>query len=733
MKIPLSEKSFRFRRSSVRTGLLLVIVAALILEASSLFQNYFSQQGIKAEATLRAQSQMEATRLKILDIIDQTESTLRNQVWITQWALAYPDSLQAITRRIVSDNPIIIGSTAAVVPGYYKDRPLFSPYSWQVTDEASVQQKSLATEAYDYPSQEWFTKPLELGHGYWSEPYVDTGGGEMLMTTYSLPIRDESGQIAVVLTADISLDWLTDAVGNVDIYPSAFSVLLSRTGRFMICPVDAYVMEKSIDDVEELLKDADAARVISHELLAGNAGNGKIKLYGREFFVYFAPIERTGWAMSVLIPSFEVFGQIRKTSLWVSLFQLFGLLMLALIIRGSYKSQEKYQALSDTKDRMENELQIARGIQMSMLPKTFPPFPERGDVDLCADIVPAKEVGGDLYDFFIREGKLYFCIADVSGKGVPAALVMATTRSLFRTLSAHEKSPQRIVTAINESMSDMNESNMFVTLFCAVMNLATGHLRYCNAGHNAPVLIAAGGKDFLPTASNIAIGVLPGMSFQEQETDLHCGDTLFLYTDGLTEAENESHALFGEARMIAALDGERNAQAQLEAVKRAVHAFVGEANQSDDLTMLCIRYLNPENSNTMERHLILHNDIKQIPQLAEFVETIADEMRMDPGLAMSLNLALEEAVTNVIMYAYPEGSDGLVDIEAILREASVDFIITDSGKAFDPTAAPEADISLGVEDRPIGGLGIYLVRNIMDSVSYERADGKNILSMTKKI
>ena len=141
----------------------------------------------------------------------------------------------------------------------------------------------------------------------------------------------------------------------------------------------------------------------------------------------------------------------------------------------------------------------------------------------------------------------------------------------------------------------------------------------------------------------------------------------------------------------------------------------------------------PVKSPTMERHLILHNDIKKIPQLADFVETIADETHLDPGLAMSLNLALEEAVTNVILYAYPEGSDGLVDIEAILREDSLEFIITDSGKAFDPTAAPEADVTLSAEERPIGGLGIFLVRNIMDEVRYKRADGKNILSMTKKI
>jgi sigma-B regulation protein RsbU (phosphoserine phosphatase) len=185
--------------------------------------------------------------------------------------------------------------------------------------------------------------------------------------------------------------------------------------------------------------------------------------------------------------------------------------------------------------------------------------------------------------------------------------------------------------------------------------------------------------------------------------------------------------------MMDVLRTRRNAQDNLEAMQKAVADFVGDADPSDDLTMLFIHYLNNMQPDETERHLILHNDIQQIPQLAEFIETIADEINLDQGLAMSLNLALEEAVTNVILYAYPKGSDGRVDVEAIISKDKLKFIISDSGKEFDPTAAPEADVTLGVEDRPIGGLGIYLVRKIMDSVSYERTDGKNVLSMIKKL
>ena len=409
-----------------------------------------------------------------------------------------------------------------------------------------------------------------------------------------------------------------------------------------------------------------------------------------------------------------------------------GLVMVVLLMFRSTRNMKELGEVTAVKERMENELEIARGIQMSMLPKIFPPFPERSDIDIYASIVPAKEVGGDLYDFYIRDEKLYFCIGDVSGKGVPASLVMAVTRSLFRTVSGHEKSPGRIVTTMNDSMSEMNESSMFVTFFCGVLDLKTGHLRYCNAGHNAPVLLNST-KALLPVEPNIPLGIMQGMVFKEQETDLSFDDAVFLYTDGLTEAENAAHELFGEGRMLDALSGLKGSRSHQEQMQKAVADFVGDAPQSDDLTMLIIHYLNEVKPDEKERHLLIHNDIQQIPQLAGFVEAIAQEKKLDHSLSLSLNLALEEAVSNVIMYAYPKGTDGLVDIEAIIRDDSLSLIVSDSGIPFNPTEVPDADISLDAEDRPVGGLGIYMVRNIMDSVSYERTEGKNILTMTKQL
>lgn len=712
-------------RLATRQGLLVVIVCLLTLEATALLQYYYSRKILSEESTRRAQGQLEATKLHILNVLDQVETAVRNSQWSVEQQLTQPDSLSAVTVRLVASNPVICGSTVAL-----RDRML-APYSHEV--EGAILTSTLATEEYDYPHQEWFVKPLELGEGYWSEPYFDEGGGNILMTTYSVPVVDKKGRTAV-FTADVSLEWLSDLIATVKVYPTAFNMVVSREGRIMVSPVETLTIEHNVHDLASSMEDSTTFQSLNQTIMAEESGQDTYKYQGKLHYMFFDKVPRTGWVMSISIPEDEIYGSIKRLGTMVTLLQIVGLLMLILVLYYMVRGQRELRQSEEQKNRIDGELQVARGIQMSMIPKIFPEYPECADVDMFACVIPAKEVGGDLYDFYIREEKLFFCIGDVSGKGVPASLVMAVTRSLFRTVSAHEKSPQRIVSTINASMSDMNETNMFVTLFCGVLDLKNGHLRYCNAGHNAPVLVQKDGNRELPVEPNLPLGVLFEMSFTEQECDLSCGTGLFLYTDGLNEAENAYHQLFGEERMMAALKSGLESRQQIAAMTDAVHAFVAGAEQSDDLTMLYIRFMNSQITEETERHLILHNDIQQIPQLAEFVESVADIAKLDVGMTMSLNLALEEAVTNVIMYAYPPGSDGLVDVEAVIREKELRFILSDSGVAFDPTAAPEADITLDVSERPIGGLGIFLVRNIMDEVTYTRSDdGKNILTMIKKL
>ena len=246
------------------------------------------------------------------------------------------------------------------------------------------------------------------------------------------------------------------------------------------------------------------------------------------------------------------------------------------------------------KASMESELKIAHDIQMDMLPKTFPPYPERNDIDIYGLLTPAKAVGGDLFDFYIRDNLLFFCIGDVSGKGIPASLFMAVTRSLFRNISAHVALPDRIAYTLNNALSENNESNMFVTLFTGVLDLTSGHLRYCNAGHNAPLLVGRDVGD-MPCLPNLPLGIQPEFQFEAQEVDLDPDTTIFLFTDGLNEAENAFHEQFGDERIV---EVAKRLLAKHEhqplnityEMYQAVHTFVGGAEQSDDLTMLAIQY-----------------------------------------------------------------------------------------------------------------------------------------------
>ena len=256
---------------------------------------------------------------------------------------------------------------------------------------------------------------------------------------------------------------------------------------------------------------------------------------------------------------------------------------------------DELRSTTAAKASMESELKIAHDIQMSMLPKTYPAFPDRHDIDIFGQVTPAKAVGGDLYDFFIRDEKLFFCIGDVSGKGVPASLVMAVTRSLFRNIAAYTPEPDHIVVALNEALSSNNDTGMFVTLFIGVLDLSTGHLSYTNAGHNVPLLSVDGEVSNLSCNPNIPVGVVTEWKFTVQHVQLKKGATLFLYTDGLNEAEDINHRQFGMDRVHQVAKVTINQpQSLIDAMTTSVQLFVGNAEQSDDMTMLAVQYTKQE-------------------------------------------------------------------------------------------------------------------------------------------
>lgn len=282
----------------------------------------------------------------------------------------------------------------------------------------------------------------------------------------------------------------------------------------------------------------------------------------------------------------QLYENLQHSILPIILFQLFGLLVLGFIIYRSILSVRRLNDVNAEKEFIGRELGIANRIQQSMLP-TEKLSDER--INVVGSQVPAKQVGGDLYDYFIRDGKLFFSIGDVCGKGIPAAIVMSMTQAVFRSVASHVNDAGHIVRSMNALASRGNDTGMFATLFVGVLDLTTGELRYCNAGHEHPLVITGKSVRTLKAKSHLPIGALEETHYVEQETQIAPGDMIMLFTDGLTEAMNAEHALFGKERVLQAIDGD-TPQQLLDSMSQAVAGFVRGAEQSDDLTMLAILY-----------------------------------------------------------------------------------------------------------------------------------------------
>lgn len=686
--------------SRTRGGILILVVAAVVLEGTACVQYFYSRSALRYEAEQRAKTELKRAELEIEKHTIEMETAAKALAMLAEKHVNCPDSIYAATRAIVGAIANTSSIAVAYVPGYFpKQGRYFEACSSRISED-SIYTRQIGSAEHDYTQMEWWQNGFVHDSCWWCEPYLDDSGSKTYVVSCSCPVHDKNGEVVAVVCVDLSLEYLKHISEYLQIYKGSYCAISSATGLDIVAQPDTVT--------------------------------------GRKYEIFNEEIDATGWHISVIIPNDVIYEDLNRVSLIISIMMIIGLIVLVFIIYRTSKNLIKLVNLSNQQERIESELSIARSIQMAMLPTRFPPFEDFPNLNAHGIVIPAKEVGGDLFDFYIREQMLFFCIGDVSGKGVPASLVMAVTRSLFRSFSSYINSPGQIMAQMNNSLTgEGNEQNMFVTLFLGVLDLRTGTLQYCNAGHNEPVRLRAKNAKCasLSCMPNLPLGVLSGFEYKEQAVQMEVGETLFLYTDGLTEAENSAHELFGEQRMMQSIgqwSADMTAEQQIEAMRSAITAFVGEAEQSDDLTMFIIRFLNkfiePQHVEKEHFSLVMRNDIQQIPTLAEWI----DSLGLPESMNMPINLALEEAVSNVMLYAYPNQS-GQVLVEADKVGREITFSISDSGIPFDPTQQDEPDITKSVEERPIGGLGIFLVRQIMDDIHYKRKNNKNILTLIKKL
>ena len=773
-----------FRHSfATKICIWMLFACACVFVTCFMTASWFASDMMLNDGHRKANLELDKAKLYVTDEMNIIQSAGNNfaAYFKTRHDLT-ADDVYASCQKFLTINPSVKGVAVGFEPSAYPEYSKgFAPYVMRNDDGTFV--TTNLSEKNNYYEKEWYKNAKKKGEAGWSDPFVEINGN--IICSYCVPLKNASGRMIGVLAVDMSLDELTEKVQSIKPYPLSYLTIMDRNLNFLVHPNKQLILKGNPAQVLNK-HNYEVNETIFVDIKNQVRGVGAFKMHGRQKFLYYAPVKRAGWTITLECDEDDIVDgvkAVRWQMLGISGIGILGLMFVCLFLTRRFlrpirlystaalhiadgnfhtrlprmRDHNELWALGNSLDhmqrsldmyinelktttrekgRIESELNIASKIQMSMIPKIFPPYPDRDDTDIYGALIPAKAVGGDLYDFFLRDEKLFFCVGDVSGKGVPASLVMAVTRSLLRIVAAQESRPDRIVASLNNSMSDMNESNMFVTLFVGVLDLPTGRFRYCNAGHNAPVIIDAktGMAHMLNVKPNLPVAVLPETKFEMQETMIQPGTTIFMYTDGLTEAENKDKKLFGDDHMMHILGSKANltAKEMVENMLDAVHKHVDGAEQSDDLTMISIKYLRNQSDARFYRKLTLHNNIRETPKIADFMDDIVGETGIDMGLASSLNLALEEAVVNVMNYAYPADQMGIIEIEANACKNSIEFIITDSGIPFDPTkSVAEPDLTASVEERGIGGLGIFLVMHLMDDVKYERSDNKNILRLRK--
>ena len=637
--------SFVKRSLATRMSLVTVFFAAVILIAALGYMFNVSRQAIRKEAVDRATNQLENTVLRVTNILNRVEVAANNTAWLINRHLDSPDIMFEYSRRILENNPDLNGCSIAFEPYFFPGRGrYFSAYSYN--DDGVIETTQEGNEHYEYFYLDWYQLCKLLDRPVWTEPFMDYNPENIyskdMIASYCQPLKDKGGKYIGTLSVDLSLSWLSNTISSVKPYPNSYSIMIGQGGTYFVHPDSTKLVYQSI--FTESMEHPDTAMVsLGHAMQRGEEGMRQLKVNGEDCYVFYKPLSTTGWSVAIVCPESDIFGGFNKLRRSVTGTVIGGLLLLMLVcgrfIRHEIKPLTKLARQAETiasgdfsvtlpedgrtdeigqltesftnmqhslvsyidelktttaqKASIENELKVASDIQMSMVPRMFPAFPSRKDIDLYASMTPAKEVGGDLYDFFIQDEILYFCVGDVSGKGVPASLFMAVTRNLFRIVAQQGLPPAEIASHINNILAVDNDRGMFVTMFIGKADLRTGRLDYCNCGHNAPII---DGQFLKMQYVNQPLGLWEDDPFCGESIDNIKGKQILLYTDGLNEAENQDKVILGNERLIELMKDAKDLGAKqvVDMLLAAVETHRAGADQNDDLTLLCLTIKNEE-------------------------------------------------------------------------------------------------------------------------------------------
>ena len=650
--------------------------------------------------------------------------------------------------------------------------------AYDVNSDLSAPKEGNTEDYYDYTASSWYQIAAKTQTTGFTDVYYDYYGRGQTISVFA-PFYDAEGEFAGALGMDINIESLYRDIVAIDMGRGAYAFVVDKSGKLISSSYTPKAEATMLKD------DADITPAILHEILLERTG---LKLSDSDIYYAYTPIRSAGWMLCIKMPKrfiLSMLTYIYESLDWAIILLLMLFVVILLVVQsvgqmfaewlvapirrldsdvetisgGNLNHQAKVSSndeigdlamhfnemtaslqayiadlanVTTEKERIGAELSIAAQIQADMLPKIIPPYMNHEAFDIAATMTPAKEVAGDFYDFFmIDDDHLALVMADVSGKGVPAALFMVIAKTLIKNRAMMGGTPGSILYDVNNQLCEGNDSSLFVTVWLGILELSTGYVSASNAGHEFPAVREPGGTyKLFETEPNPALAVMPGMEFTEGGFQLEHLDMLYLYTDGVTEATNINRELYGTDRMLDELNKTAGAPANgvLDIMNRSVKEFAGKAPQFDDVTMLCLQYFDRNSELTIEA------STTRLHEVIAFVDGYLEKWGCPVSCIAPIELAVEEIFVNIANYAYNgQECEGTAKISIRHLGKDVEIIFTDSGTPYNPLEHDDPDITLDADERDIGGLGIYIVKQSMSSVTYEYIDKNNVLKMRKNI
>ncbi len=645
-----------------------------------------------------------------------------------------------------------------------KNQKRFCIYAYRNDQNKVVLDENFNSEEYNYHNQSWYRQIISAitkeHNTAWSLPYKENQGSEKLMITAGTGIYSDDGKLIGISTVDWEVNNIFLEISKMKPTENSFALFADKNRDYILVSNDPYLNNRNLigKSLSNVPWYRDNLKQVTY-----------YKYHNKKFIPYVKNLDN-GMFLIINVPKMELF---RNALIHVTILSIILMLISTLIayllhyilkkyiirpidklmliadkiskgedVHITIAKPEEFAELASTFDKMtydiksitkereriNSELSIAKSIQASSLPSVFPPFPDKKEFDIFASMQPAKEVGGDFYDFcFIDDENFMFLIADVSGKGVPAALFMMTCKTLMNNMSQIKYSPKELIEAVNRKICSTNKQGLFVTMFVGIVNINTGKVTYINCGHNQPLIKTKDSEyKYMDLDSNIVLGAFEDAEFKVYESQLNAGDTIFTYTDGITEALNKENEMYGEERLKDCLnkfhDNDINNIAK--AVREDIHNYTENVPQSDDLTMLIFKYNNKTVKKIFKDMAIKEN----YKSFYTWLHNNCQEWGLNDVLVNKLDMCCEELYANITFYSYPP-KVGMIEVLMCKSDKQIILQFEDEGVPYNPLEKQDPDITLPPEQRELGGLGIFMVKEMADDIKYQHVGNRNVLTI----